>query len=763
MPPRRAESCRDPSRPDPSLRQPRAFAGRRIDPGAVLVAIGLAATVVWLAGAAVAAAAPSAWQTALAELQSWSLAALIATVPLMAGLLLLAMRRTRALAATAAHLGGRLEDAQDRIWELSEDLRHHRDLLDAQGAIIVRRDREGRLIHVNDRFCALFGFDRAIVLGTRAMPHPLDEPNRPGPIGTPVAAFEARYRTADGIRWIHWQDVPVRDDAGRLVAVQSIGRDVTARKEAEAALRRARDAAEAGNRAKSRFLAALSHEIRTPMNGVIGMADLLLDTGLTPEQATYARAVRTSAASLLGMIDEILDFSRIEAGRIELASEPFAVAPLIEDVAELLQPRAEEKGLELCVFVSADVGPALVGDADRVRQVLLNLAGNAVKFTDRGGVSIEVRPLPGRQGVAIAVRDTGIGVPAEAVDRIFEEFEQAEGGPSRRHGGTGLGLAICRRLVTAMGGDITVSSRPGRGSVFRVALPLAPAGGPQPARRRRLLEGRSILIAAAQPLLRQTLAATLREEGARVEAVARGATLAARLAAPCRHDAVLVDLPLADAAEPARLPTIVLVTPARRQSLPALIEERGFAGYLVKPVRRQSLVTRLGVACGAGSAAAREPRSGEAMPDPAAARGSRTAVRALDILLAEDNDVNALLTEALLARMGHRSERARDGLAAVDMYRAARRRRRPFPVVLMDIHMPGLDGLEAARRIRALGGEHSSGGPLIVALTANAFAEDRSACLAAGMDGFLVKPLTREALAAWLEPDSTSATRSARR
>lgn len=726
-----------PSRPQP----------RRLDPRLTVAGLSLAAAALWIVSAGVSLLAPASWSADVAAMQSWTLAALLVLGPLLALLLILAMRRTGGLADTGAHLAARLEDAQDRIWELSEDLGRHRDLMQAQGAILVRRDRDGRLIHANDRFCELFGLDRSAVLGTRAMPHPLDDPDRPAPNGVPAAPFEARYRTVDGIRWLHWQDVPVRDDTGRVLEIQSIGRDVTGRKEAEEALRRARDEAEAGNRAKSRFLAALSHEIRTPMNGVIGMSDLLLDTGLTPEQATYARSVRTSAASLLGMIDEILDFSRIEAGRIELAAEPFAIAPLVEDVAELLQPRAEEKGLELCVLVSADIAPVVIGDADRVRQVLVNLAGNAVKFTDRGGVAIEVRSAPLGPGFAIEVHDTGIGVPAEAMDRIFEEFEQAEGGPSRRHGGTGLGLAICRRLVAAMGGEITVSSRLGRGSVFTVLLPLAPAQAARPMARRRLLEGRSILIAASFPLLRRTLADALREEGARVDVVAKGATLAVRMAAPGRYDAAIVDLPLAGAAQPARLPTVVLVTPASRQALPDLLGNRGFGGYLVKPVRRQSLLTRLGVACSTGKSGA------EARPP------AQTADEPLDILLAEDNDVNAVLTGALLERMGHRAERARDGLAAVEMYRAAQRAGRPFPVVLMDIHMPGLDGLEATRRIRALGRGQGERRPVIVALTANAFAEDRTACLAAGMDGFLVKPLTREALAACLTQASSASAR----
>lgn len=698
---------------------------------------------------------------AAAAAGSWLLAALCVLGLVLAWLVHRLVRRERELSAVAAYLAGRVEDAQDRVWELSESLDRHRDLMEAQGAIVLRRDGMGRLTYANDLFCRTFGLERGAVIGTGAMPHPLDDPDRPCPNGVPQPPYDGRFRTVDGPRWITWQDVPVHDDTGRIVEIQSVGRDITERRETEAALRRARDQAEAGNRAKSRFLAALSHEIRTPMNGVIGMSDLLLDTGLTPEQATYARAVRGSAAALLGMIDEILDFSRIEAGRLELSAEPLSVASIVEDVAELLGPRAEAKGLELASFVSAAVPPVVVGDADRIRQVLVNLAGNGIKFTERGGVSIEVRPEPIGPGVRIDVRDSGTGIPADALERIFEEFEQADGGPARRHGGTGLGLAICRRVVAAMGGAIAIQSAPGRGSVFSVRLPLVPPDAGDDAARDAaaprtapLLGGRRVLVASPSGVVRATLAAALREEGARADTVARQATLARRLTGPARFDAAIVDLPLAAGLDPRTLPSIVLVSPGGRPALPGLLA-RGFAGYLVKPVRRQSLLARLGVAGGRGTAPA------GARPD----RGPQGA--GVPVLLAEDNDVNALLTEAVLSRLGHRVARARDGLEAVERFAAARAAARPFAAVLMDIHMPGLDGIEAARRIRALEKTadpgRSPGRALIVALTANAFDEDRSACIAAGMDDFLVKPVDRDALAACLSRAAPAARRGAAR
>ncbi len=666
---------------------------------------------------------------------------------LVLALIRLGRRELRARAdgeAVVAHLSARLEDAQDRIWELSESLARQRGLVEAHGDAIVRRDTDGRLTFANDAFCRIFGFDPDAAVGTLGMPVPLDSGPEPADRASapdlPRSAFDARYQTADGVRWFHWQDTPIRDGAGQVVEIQSVGRDITIRKETEDALRRARDAAEEASRAKSRFLAAVSHEIRTPMNGIIGMADLLLDSGLTQEQTSYARAVHGSAEALLGLIDEILDFSRIEAGRIELADAPFSIAKVVSDVAELLSPRAGEKGLEIAAFVSRDVPAVMRGDADRLRQVLVNLAGNGIKFTDRGGVSIEVRPEAGGDvvsGIRISVRDTGMGIPDNALGRIFGEFEQADVGPARRHGGAGLGLAICKRLVAAMGGEIAVESTSGRGSTFTVRLPLTAAepGSPAP----RVLAGRRILVASPSPVLRPALKAVLADEGARVRAVARADTLARRLDGPDGFDTVLVDLPFAGAVDPSRLPAIVLLSPRDRSLLPDLTE-RGFAGYLIKPIRSQSLLARLGVAAG------REGRPAVSMPQ------EEHVGPALNVLLAEDNDLNAMLTEALLRRLGHRITRVRDGLQAVKRIRAARERGQPFDVALMDIHMPNLDGLSAAREIRFHEREdHESRRIFMIALTANAFAEDREACLAAGMDMFLAKPVDREALAEGLK------------
>ena len=652
--------------------------------------------------------------------------------------------RIRRMKAELRELETRLDEAADRNWEIREAQERTASFLEAQDDVIVRRDADGAINYVNDAYCALAGRSREDLVAS-AFTLPVLEQSETTVMADGARAYDQKIAAIDGARWIAWREVTVRADGAS--EMQSVGRDVTDRVLIERALAVARDQAEAANRAKSRFLTMVSHEIRTPLNGILGMADLLGDTALTPEQTTYLKAVKTSGETLLSLIEEVLDFSKIEAGRLDLAVRPFLLAAFVEEVVELLGPRAQEKGLEIGCYVDERLPARVVGDAARLRQVLFNLAGNAIKFTEKGGVSIVVEPAAQPDMISIAVSDTGIGISLQDQARIFLEFEQADRSSTRKFGGTGLGLTISNRIVESMGGAIAVESTPGQGSTFRVtvALPSADEAG-IPALAVPDLRGSDILIIAPALTEASLIARHLQRWGAHTKIVPDEKVAAAIL--PERiWSALIVDhvlgteagreLAHAAASVPQR---IVLVTPAMRTELGAL-KEAGFTGYLIKPVRAASLAARLSTNDGfefGGVSDIAEP------PSAAHAGGG------LSILVAEDNDINALLTRALLIKLGHHPTVAANGAAAIECWLAARAGHAPFDRILMDLHMPGMDGLEAARRIRANEAEIGASRTPILALTANASAEDREACLAAGMDGFLVKPLDRERLAAAL-------------
>jgi signal transduction histidine kinase/DNA-binding response OmpR family regulator len=659
--------------------------------------------------------------------------------------------RVRQMKAELRQLEARLDQAADRNWEMSEAQERAKSFFEAQGDVIVRRTGAGHITYANDAFCALAGRPRQdLVASVFRLPVEDEGETRVLPDGT--RAQDQKIASPSGSRWIAWREVTIRTDGAS--EIQSVGRDMTDRVTAERALAEARDQAEAANRAKSRFLATVSHEIRTPLNGILGMAGLLADTPLSPEQATYLNAVRTSGETLLSLIEDVLDFSKIEAGRLELERRPFALAALVEEAVELLGPRGQAKGLEICCYVDERLPARVVGDAARLRQVLFNLAGNAIKFTEAGGVSIIVEPGANPGAVAISVRDTGIGIAPADRARIFLEFEQADDGSTRKFGGTGLGLAISRRIVEGMGGALTLDSAPGAGATFRVAVALPRAGeADEPALAVPDLAGNDVLIVAPAAIEAAMIARRLERWGARTKIVP-DERVAQALLPEQLWSAVLVDhmlgtpvcVRLAEAA--AGIPRrIALVTPAMRSELAAL-RAAGFTGYLIKPVRAASLAARF--------AAEQAFETGTGIERPAAADETRSE-RRLSILVAEDNEINALLAHALLTKLGHRPTMAASGAAAIESWLAARAAGAPHDCVLMDLHMPGMDGLEATRRIREIEAEGETPRTPILALTANASAEDRDACLAAGMDGFLVKPLDRERLAAALAAAGTAA------
>jgi PAS domain S-box-containing protein len=666
-----------------------------------------------------------------------------------------ALWRCWRLEARSAALAQELEEISDRNWELKEAEERTRSLVEAQGDLIVRRDADGRITYANDAFCALAGRPRDAVLGRCFELQVLQQGDATVlPDGTRL--HDQKIAAPVGAaRWISWREVRVRDSTDERAEVQSVGRDVTARMESERTLAAARDHAEAASGAKSRFLAVVSHEIRTPLNGILGMSDLLLDTALTPEQAAYVGAVRASGGTLLALIEDVLDFSKIEAGRLELEEKPFALAALVEETVELLAPRAQAKGLEIAALVDDALPRQVLGDAARLRQVLLNLAGNGIKFTERGGLTIVVEPAARADAVTFVVQDTGVGIAMDAQARIFREFEQADGSATRRFGGTGLGLAISQRIVERMQGSIGVDSRLGLGSSFHFTVPLPAATGAEPPAPVPDLRATSVLIVSAS-IAAPLIAERLHAWGARA-CVVPNHLVALPLLSECAWDVMLADHALgAEAVSALAAVTkdtiakrIVLLTPAERARLAALRDD-GFDAYLVKPVRAASLAALV------DPAAARLPGAAEPIGEDDEPLASPTGLGtpkpvALSILVAEDNEINALLARSLLAKLGHRPTIVADGAEAYAAWQAARTAEGPYDLVLMDVQMPEMDGIEATRRIRAAEAESAGARSRIVGLSANAFADEREACLLAGMDGFLIKPLGREQLAAVLQ------------
>ncbi len=676
------------------------------------------------------------------------------------------------------------EKVEERTTKLRESERKMSDIIEFLPDATMVVDHRGRIVAWNKAIETLTGMSALEVIGKGDQAYAVPFHGKPrvmliDQVMQPdQSLLEDHYMAVRGVgkaligeahtpnlpggpRFLLETAVALSDAAGNITGAIEIIHDITIRKQAEEEMKKAKEIAESANRAKSSFLAMMSHEIRTPMNAIVGMSSLLLNSPLTSQQRDFTETIRTSSDALLAIINDILDFSKIEAGKLDLEHVPVDLRGCVESALDLLGHRARGKGLDLGCLIDSHTPAAIIGDSTRLTQVLVNLIGNAIKFTDKGEVTVTVTSVSPEKTsspadgtgwqqdasgqlaeIHFTVRDTGIGIPQEKMDRLFQSFSQVDSSTSRRFGGTGLGLAISKRLVEMMNGSIWAESEEGRGSQFHFTIRARVAEGSNPlylSGNQPLLRGKRVLIVDDNPTHLQMMATQLESWGMETVQSASGSEAIAMIGRGERFDLVFIDMLMPemdglDLGEAIRgrhgalsLPMIMVSAVASELKDPRLAF---FSAVLAKPVRSSRLYDSVIEALGGIEPTHRPaPIREEEEINPEMGKN-----HPLTILLAEDNAINQKIANALLERLGYRADIAVNGLEAVEALR-----HRQYDVVFMDIQMPEMDGLDAARTIRSSFGIEEQ--PRIVAMTANAMQGDREECLAAGMDDYVSKPI----------------------
>jgi PAS domain S-box-containing protein len=675
-----------------------------------------------------------------------------------------------ALGALYARRRARVAELENEVASLKRDVQLHRSLIDALPDYLYAKDLECRFVIANKAVAEAMKSTPTEMIGrcdSDFYPPGLAESYLEDDqfvlrSGEPLINRSERSTDSQGNDiTVLTTKVPLRDDHGKIIGLVGVGKDITARVRAEEQAQLAREAAEAANRAKSDFLANMSHEIRTPMNGVIGMAELLLDTALDADQRDFAETIRDSGSSLLTVINDILDFSKVESGKLELERVDLNMRDTVEEVARLLSIQAHAKGLEVTVQLDPKLPDWVKGDAGRIRQILLNLAGNAVKFTSIGEVSLEVKVIEASEvgtRLRCEVRDTGIGIPSDRLNSLFTPFMQVDTSTTRRLGGTGLGLSIVRKLVELMDGDTGVESMEGKGSTFWFTAFL-----PAATHRQAPLysvsasnKGRRVLVVDDNATNRKVLLGQLalcEVEPASASSAAEAIHLMRQaLASGHPFEAALLDymMPDCDGAELGRMinrdeqlkqTRLIMLTSAGQRGEGQMFADIGFAGYLLKPVALRDLSDCL------MRVLSNDAQTWHLKDQPMVTRHALRANRSQTgnrILLAEDNIVNQKVIVRLLEKLDYEVRVAADGQQALAEWQTGQ-----FDLIFMDCQMPIMDGYEATRAIRRL--ENHKFHTPIVALTAHAMKGDDEKCRAAGMDDYLTKPIDRVALGACLD------------